>query len=64
MEITRRWLGVTLIILPLLVCITLYSLAKDEPRMIRIDCSSAEFNPNVPHEVRKACKDLTNAKWT
>lgn len=64
MENARRWLGVALLILPLAICVLLYTLAKDEPRMIRIDCSIAEFHPDIPNEVRKACRDLRNAKYT
>jgi len=62
---TNIKLGMGMIILSLIaLCSITYNLSKKEPKMIRIDCSVAEFNPEIPNEIRKACRDLRNAKYT
>ena len=64
MDIPSRSIGIGIIILPLLVCFTFYRLSREEPKIIRINCSVAEFNPEIPYEIRKACKELRRAKYT
>ena len=62
---TNRKSGIGVILLSLIVvCSIAYSLSRKEPKIIRIDCSVAEFHPDIPNEVRKACRDLRNAKYT
>lgn len=39
--------------------IIIYSIASnDEPRIIKYDCTIAEFHPDIPVEVREACRKI------
>ena len=33
-------------------------LTNDEPRIIKYDCTIAEFHPDIPIEVREACRKI------
>jgi hypothetical protein len=39
-------------------------LTDDEPRMIRYDCTIAEFHPDIPLEVREACRKIRHVTST
>lgn len=39
-------------------------LSKDEPRIIKYDCNIAEFHPDVPLEVKEACRKIRHVTST
>jgi hypothetical protein len=39
-------------------------LANDEPRVIRYDCTIAEFHPDIPIEVKEACRKIRHVTST
>lgn len=39
-------------------------LSNDEPRVIRYDCTIAEFHPDIPIEVKEACRKIRHVTST
>jgi hypothetical protein len=45
--------------------IIIYSISThDEPRIIRYDCTIAEFHPDIPVEVKEACRKIRHVTST
>lgn len=43
-------------------CLIAYAvLSDDEPRIITYDCQIAEFHPDIPLEVKEACRKIKHA---